>query len=202
MTADDWTVVPGSGLGKLEFGMSPEQVDAFADIYGALEARMSDRASDDLLLETLALFGDGLSEDEKKDFIAAYGVHGPPSQSVTETRGESGLVLGYLADRLVEIMMPAHRHPLILAGEDMLSLGPAEALGLLERLNGAPGRYAGTLAAFDNLALSVDGFCVTDRVAGVRILNADDERFDGRTAVMRSTPYLPEEEFIICSVMG
>ncbi|AQA03920.1 hypothetical protein BVC93_17460 [Mycobacterium sp. MS1601] len=193
MTAADWTLVPGKGLGRLELGMSPSQVDALADVYGPLESRMGDGVTDDLLRETLQLFGDGLSDQEKQDLIAAYAEHGPSSQSVTETRKDSGLILTYLADRLAEIMV-SPKCLVMLDGVDLLSLGPAEALALLERLNGAPGRYADTEAAFDALALSVDGFCVTDRVAGVRIVDATDERFEARTVVARSTPYLPEHE--------
>jgi hypothetical protein len=190
---DDWTLRPGTGLGRLTFGMSPVEVDAYADVYGAVESRMADRASDDLLHETLALFGDGLSDEDKQAFIAAYVEHGPPSESVTETRKDSGLVLGYLADRLVEIMVPAHC-PVVLGGQNLLSLEAAQALELLERANGGPGRYAGAEAAFDGLALSIDGFCVTDPAAGVRILDSDDERFPARTVMARSAPYAPENE--------
>lgn len=190
---DDWTLRPGTGLGRLTFGMSPVEVDAYADVYGAVESRMADRASDELLNETLALFGDGLSDEDKQAFIAAYAEHGPPSERVTETRKDSGLVLGYLADRLVEIMVPAHC-PVVLGGQNLLSLEAARALGLLERANGGPGRYAGTEAAFDGLALSLDGFCVTDPAAGVRILDGDDERFPARTVMARSAPYAPETE--------
>lgn len=203
VTAADWALVPGKGLGGLEFGMSPSQVDALAEVYGPLESRMGDGLTDDLLHETLQLFGDGLSDQEKQDLIAAYAEHGPSSQSVTETRKGSGLILTYMTDRLTEIMVPA-TSPVMLAGADLLSLGPAQALALLERLNGAPGRYADTEAAFDALALSVDGFCVTDRAAGVQILDAADERFRARTIVARSTPYLPEDErerFRIYSVL-
>ncbi|ANW66448.1 hypothetical protein BCA37_25340 [Mycobacterium sp. djl-10] len=190
---DDWTLRPGTGLGRLLFGMSPTEVDAHTDVYGAVEARVADRASDDLLHETLALFGDGLSDEDKQAFIAAYAEHGPSSERVTETRKDSGLVLGYLADRLVEIMVPAHCS-VVLEGHDLLSLGAGEALALLERANDGPGRYAATEAAFDGLALSLDGFCVTDPAAGVRILDSDDERFPARTVMARSAPYAPENE--------
>ncbi|WP_420112574.1 hypothetical protein [Pseudactinotalea sp.] len=185
--------------------MSRAQVDALADTYGAVTGSRSDRVPDALLLDTLEKFGNAISDEEKQELIAVYAESGPPSDSVTETRGDPGLVLGYRADRLVEIM-PAKRHsPLFLDGEDLLSLGPQEALALLQRLNGGPGRYAGTGAAFDNLAISTEGFCVTDRAAGVRMLGDGDERFQGRTVVLRREPYLPEDEtgrFISHSVAG
>ena len=205
MTAEeDWTVFPGKGLGKLKFGMSPAWVDALSDTYGAVTGRGSDRTPDDILRDTLEKFGDGMSEEEKQAFIAVYTASGPSADSVTETRGDPGLILRYEADRLVEIM-PAKKHrPLFLDGKDVLSLGAPEALALLERLNGRPGRYASTGAAFDALAISMKGFCVTDTAGGVRMLGEADERFQGRTVTLRQNPYLPDgemDQFIIHSVL-
>lgn len=174
--------------------MSAAQVDALSDIYGAVTGRGSDRVPDDLLLDTLAKFGDAMSEDEKQALIAVYAESGPSADSVTETRGNPGLVLGYRADRLVEIMPAISQRPLFLDGQDILSLRGLESLALLERLNGGPGRYADTEAAFDNLAISADGFCITDEAAEVRALDESDERCAGRTVTLRPEPYLPEGE--------
>lgn len=201
----DWTVIPRVGLGKLEFSMSAAQVDSLSDTYGVATARIDDRIPDDILRDTLEKFGDAMSEEEKHALIAVYTEGGPSADSVTETRGNPGLVLRYEADRLVEIM-PAERHrPLILDGRDIFALPELEPLALLERLNEGPGRYADTEAAFDNLAISVDGFCVTDPTTGVRTLNEGDERFQGRTVTLRPSPYLPEGEmhrFILHTVTG
>lgn len=194
MTAEgDWTVLPGSGLGKLEFGMSPAQVDALSDTYGAVTGRRNDGIPDEVLRDTLEKFGAEMSEEEKRALIAAYAESGPPADSVTETRGNPGLVLSYQAGLLVEIMPAEGQRPLFLDGEDMLSLSALEALTLLERVNSGPGRYAGTEAAFDHLAISVDGFCVIDRVDRVRTLDGADERFQRRTMTLRSQPYLPAD---------
>ncbi|MCF6389088.1 hypothetical protein L2K20_19095 [Mycobacterium sp. MBM] len=204
-TDADWTVLPRKGLGRLLFGMSPTQVDALSDTYGAVTGRGSDRVPDDVLLDTLETFGDALSEEEKQALIATYMESGPAADSVTETRGDPSLVLGYTADRLVEIMPVRQQRPLFLDGKDFFALREWEPLALLERLNGGPGRYANTEAAFDDLAISVDGFCVADPVAGVRVLGKDDERFQARTVTLRPEPYLPEGEmdrFIIHQVIG
>ena len=86
----------------------------------------------------------------------------------------------------------------------VLGVRATAAAALLERLNGGPGRYASTEAAFDRLAISTDGFCVTDAAAGVRTLDETDERFKGRTVTLRPKPYLPEGEmakFIAHSVL-
>ncbi len=134
------------------------------------------------------LRGDAMSEEEKQALIAAYAESGPSADSVTETRGNPGLVLGYRADRLVEIMPAKNQRPLVIDGKDILSLSGLESLALLERLNGGPGRYSGTEAAFDNLAISANGFCVTDPAAEVRVLDDSDERFAGRTVTLRLEP--------------
>ena len=199
----NWTVFPCVRLGKLEFGMSSAQVDALADIYGAITGRGNDRMPDDILHDTLETFGNAMSEEEKQAFIAAYADSGPSVDSVTEIRGNPGLVLRYEADRLVEIMPAVRQRPLFLDGTDIFSLRELEPLALLERLNESPGRYADTGAAFDNLAISLEGFCVTDPAAGVRTLDEAGERFQGRTVTLRPSPYQPELEmdrFILHSV--
>ena len=188
----DWTIRPREGLGGLEFGMSPAQVDSLSATYGTITGRGADRVADDMLRETLAMFGDAMSDDEKQAFIAAYADNGPPADSVTETRG--ALVLRYDADRLCEIMPAGPRHPLFLDGKDVFALRGLEPLELLERLNEGPGRYADTEAAFDNLAISVNGFSVSDSAAGVLALDDSDKRFQERTATLREDPYLPEQE--------
>lgn len=174
--------------------MSPAQVDALSGTYGVITGQGSDRVPDDLLRDTLEKFGDAMSEEEKQALIAAYAESGPSADSVTETRGNPGLVLGYRADRLVEIMPAKNQRPLVIDGKDILSLSGLESLALLERLNGGPGRYSGTEAAFDNLAISANGFCVTDPAAEVRVLDDSDERFAGRTVTLRLEPCRLEGE--------
>ncbi|SDC48160.1 hypothetical protein SAMN04488581_0889 [Mycolicibacterium neoaurum] len=193
MTSDaDWTIRPRVGLGRIEFGMSPAQVDALSATYGVISGRGADRVADDMLRETLVMFGDAMSEDEKQAFIAEYTGSGPSADSVTETRGD--LVLRYEADRLCEIM-PAHpRRPLFLDGSDLFALAGLDALRLLERCNQAPGRYADTAAEFDRIAITVDGFSAHDSTAGLLALDDSDERFRARTVLLRNAAYRPEQD--------
>ncbi|QDE36483.1 hypothetical protein FIV50_02605 [Microbacterium foliorum] len=189
----DWTVRPRQGVGRLECGMSPAQVDALSDVYGAVSGRGNDRAADALLHETLEMFGGAMGPEEKDALLAAYAESGPPAEALTEARGDPGVILGYEADRLVQIMPAIGQRPLLLDGRDMFSLSAAEALMLLELRNGGPGRYADTEAAFDNLAISVDGFSLTQRDDGVRTLSETDARFGQRTVTVRRHPYLAED---------
>ena len=203
--ADDWTIAPGKGLGKLAFGMSPAQIDALSGLYGALTGRQQDSIPDAILRDTLEKFGDAMSEEEKQALLALSAQSGPAADSMTETRGQPGLVLGYEADRLARIMPAIGQRPLFLDGQDLFSLSPLDALALLERLNDGPGRYAGTEAAFDTLAMSLDGFCVAAPATGVTPLDETDARYRDRTVTLRPQPYLPEGEmdrFILVSVQG
>lgn len=193
-TEADWTISPREGLGKLRFGMSPTQVDALSAIYGVATGRRNDRIPDDILLDTLATFGDAMSDEDKQALLAVYAELSPATDSTSETRGTSGLILRYQTDQLVEIMPDNAQRPLFLDGADMFSLHGSDALALLERRNGGPGRYADTEAAFDTLAVSVAGFCVTDPGAGVLMLDDSDERFAARSVVLRAEPYLPDGE--------
>ncbi|MET4428843.1 hypothetical protein [Mycolicibacterium sp. 624] len=188
----DWTIRPREGLGRLKFGMSPAQVDSLSATYGTITGRGADRIADDMLRETLEMFGDAMSDDEKQALIAEYADTGPPADSVTEIRGD--LVLRYESDRLCEIMPASPRHPLFLASRNVFALRGLEPLELLERLNKSPGRYADTEAVFDNLAIAVNGFSVSNSTTGVLTLDDSDERFQERTATLREVPYLPEQE--------
>ena len=201
----DWTIVPRGGLGRLVFGMTPAQVDALAGTYGAITGRGSVDVHDDILRETLEMFGGAMSDEEKQALREAYAEFAPSADSVTETRGEPGLVLRYEADRLVEIMPAVGQGPLLLDGEDLLAMTGQEAMASMERLNGGPGRFAGTEAAFDVLAISTDGFSVVDSSSRVRTLDRPDERFRARTVALRSEPYLPDggtDAFVVCSFLG
>ncbi|MFS0893132.1 hypothetical protein [Microbacterium sp. 179-I 3D3 NHS] len=201
----DWTIVPRGGLGRLVFGMTPAQVDALAGTYGAITGRGSDAVPDDILRETLEMFGGAMSDEEKQALTEAYAEFGQSADSVTETRGEPGLVLRYKADRLVEIMPAVGQGPLLLDGVDLLAMTGREAMASLERLNGGPGRFAGTEAAFDDLAISADGFSVVDASSGVRALDATDPRFRARTVALLSEPYLPDDgtdAFVVCSFVA
>jgi len=124
----DWTIRPREGLGRLEFGMPAALVDSLSATYGTITGRGADRVADDMLRETLAMFGDAMSDAEKQAFIAEYADNGPPADSVTETRG--ALVLRYEADRLCEIMPAGPRHPLFLERQGRLRATRSRTTGV------------------------------------------------------------------------
>lgn len=192
---DSWTILPGEGMGPLRFGMSSAEVDAFSDIYGARSGNPAPiRVSDALLLDTLEKFGDALSDAEKQDFVKTYTELGPSADDTVETRGEPGLRLTFTSDRLVEIMPVTGHRPLFLDGVDILSLDTAEALAVLERANGGPGRYNDTGGAiFDQLSIVVSDFNAIDEQGRVQPLDESDKRFAERSVVVLTQPWpMPE----------
>ncbi|ASY66747.1 hypothetical protein SJ05684_b57650 (plasmid) [Sinorhizobium sojae CCBAU 05684] len=90
-----WEILPQAGLGQLKFGDPKAAVDALEDIYGAVTRQASDRIPDSTLQDTLAQFGSDLSDEEKQALLALYAESGPDASSITEVRGDHGLVLRY-----------------------------------------------------------------------------------------------------------
>lgn len=203
MTEEDRTIRPGEGLGRLRFGMSPAQVDALSDAYGSAKGRRNGRIPDPVLRETLERFGEGMSEEEKQDLIAVYAESGPSADSVTETRGDPGLVLGYRGDRLVEIMSAERHRPLFLDGTDVLSLGTPDALALLERLNGGPGRYDGTRRrSMSSRSRWTDSASRTGSAACIRWTEPTSAFGDARWPCGRSHPLRTMDHFAVRELAG
>jgi hypothetical protein len=138
MTVDpNWRLDPRIGLGQLKFGMQPQQVDALASIYGSSKSRMDDRIPDDILQSTLADLGEGLTDEEKQEIIAAYQAAGPSATSQTEIRGEvEYLVLGYEDGRLVEILADTSTKRLAFRDVAVLDENP---LAMIRRISEALG---------------------------------------------------------------
>jgi hypothetical protein len=149
-------ISPRSGLGRLRFGELKAAADTREGIYGAVTRQASDRIPDSTLQDTLAQFGSDLSDEEKQALLALYAESGPDASSVTEVRGDHGLVLRYEQDRLVEITLSPDHSLANLAGKGVFLL-PAKDVATAESLSKIPGLYHGTTAAFLNLGLIFRG---------------------------------------------
>jgi hypothetical protein len=200
---NNWQVKVKIGLGQLRFGDSQDNVDKFSGIYGASIRRGADRIPDTIMQDTLSQFGEGLSEEEKQQILDLYAEHGPSESSVTEVRGDQGLILTYEADRLVAVMIGRGHAEANIDGQQIFLMNGRDMLALAESLNKEPGRYRSTQAAFDNIALSLDGFSFVDKQGAVQLMAETDERFEGRTLEIREKPYMPAEEmdqFVVHSI--
>ncbi len=154
----------------------------------------NDRVPDDLLRDTLEKFGDAMSEEEKQALITVYAESGPSADSVTETRGNPGLVLGYrLTASSRSCLQRISAHWFSTARTSCRSAdwsrwrcwsGSMAALAATPE----PRRRSTTSPSRRMASVSPTG------QAGVRALDNSDERFVGRTVTLRPGPYLPEGE--------
>lgn len=176
-----WEILPRAGVGDLKFGATQSSVDSHARAYGNIVRSGSDRIPDSILQDTLAQFGDSLSESEKQELIELYSASGPDSTSITEVRGDRGLVLRYEKDRLVEIILSVDHKLANLGGVDVFAHPSERVLSQAEQMNGVPGRYSGTSAIFDSIGIVFEGFCVTNKGSKPKPLNGRDDRFMSRT---------------------
>jgi hypothetical protein len=180
-TIDYWAVQPQIGLGALKFGMSVEEVDAFALVYGTAPHQSADRISSSQLQDTLAEYGDALTTEEKENLLALYKDIRPHRTSVSEARGTHALLLRYEKKRLVDISVSV-AHPLTTLGEkEVFVLPPAQVLAEAELLNKAPAWYAGTTAIFETLGIVFEAFCQMGDDGRPLPLEPDDERYPSRT---------------------
>ncbi|MGO4450639.1 hypothetical protein AB4Y96_17115 [Phyllobacterium sp. TAF24] len=196
-TVKNWEIHPKMGIGNMRFGITKPNIDTFADIYGVVVRSGSDRIPDSILEDTLKQFGGALSEEEKTSLMTLYTESGPDQTSVTEVRGDHGLILRYERDVLIEVMLSTSHKSTNLLEKPVFGLSAIDALVLFEIANRGPGRYRSTEAAFDNLAISLDAFSTTDgaeRERTVRPMGGKDERFSNRTITLRPKPYAPKNE--------
>lgn len=176
-----WEILPRVGVGDLKFGATQSAAESHAGAYGKVVRSGSDRIPDSILQDTLAQFGDSLSESEKQELIKLYSASGPDSTSITEVRGDHGLVLRYEKDRLVEIILSVDHKLANLEGVDVFARPSERVLSQAEQMNGVPGRYSGNSAIFDSIGIVFEGFCVTNKGLKPKPLNGRDDRFTSRT---------------------
>ncbi|MBB5574613.1 MULTISPECIES: hypothetical protein [Rhizobium] len=123
-----WQIIPRAGIGELKFGMPQPETDKYAGVYGKVLRSGSDRIPDSILQDTLAQFGNSLSEIEKQALLELYSEASPDSTSVTEVRENHGLVLRYEKDRLVEIILSIDHKLANLDAKGVFVLPPEQVL--------------------------------------------------------------------------
>lgn len=190
----DWLVVPHIGIGRLVFGLTPEEVAAVADpVYGAPSAliRGAEAAAD----AEAVIAGSGASLSAA-DIAAmrqvARDLAGMDRQNLEKDR--IPILLEYRDGRLDGLTVEARHAETQFRNERVFSLNAPEVLRLFERANGAPGRFRSTEAAFDNLAVSLFAFSRVSPDGKVQAVRADDPDFAARSVTLRRAPYRPANE--------
>ena len=188
----DWKLEPRRGLGRLTFGLSPEEVAALAPIYGKPSPVHSHAHVAADLERVLATTGAAMSP---KDLAEARKAAADLANFATQNlQGTPLVLLEYRDLKLAGVACEQKSGGAHVEGRSLSGMTSRDVLALFERANGGPGRYRSTEAAFDGLAASLHAFCNTSRTGATRFLDARDEDFKERSVTLRREPYRPENE--------
>lgn len=195
-----WTIKPRVGLGDIKFGMTLSEISSLNTIYGELGSAVMDRHRVDATEDTIAKFGKFFSEE---DIAALRQAAAAQSDSQVQTSSNDGSVLTFFKSHLVEITISARKKSTNFRESILYSIDCQSVLALLERANGAPGRYGSTGAAFDNIAVYLDSFSFVQNGI-IRPMPSTDKRFRERTIGLREAPYSHDDmlpEFVTHSFL-
>lgn len=188
----DWKLEPWRGLGRLTFGLTPEEVAALAPVYGTPSKVLSHAYMAQATEEIIARPDSTLTPDliamlrENAADLANFA-----TQNLT---GAGTILLDYRDLRLVGVSSETAHRSAHFEGQSVYDMPARDVVALFERANGGPGRYRSTEAAFDGLAVSLHAFCHTSRTDEFRFLGPADEDFKERSVTLRKEPYRPPRE--------
>jgi hypothetical protein len=184
-----WTIKPRVGLGDINFGMTPSEASSLNTTYGDLGPAVTAQHRVDATEDTIAKFGEFFSEE---DIAALRQAAASQSDSQVQTFSNDGPVLTFSKNHLAEITIPPGKKAANFQDKIVYSIDSQSVLVLLERANGAPGRYGSTGAAFDNIAVYLDSFSFVQN-GSVQPMPSTDKRFRERTIGLREVPYSHDE---------
>ncbi|KQS67868.1 hypothetical protein ASG39_05780 [Rhizobium sp. Leaf371] len=185
----EWTLVPKDGLTQLKFGMLVSDVAKLSEIYGAVEAASTNPITPGVADDNDDFLSKYFSDDELAKDKDHVDESTDEATVITQRLTGSSLVLDYLNGRLQSIIASEQADQINLSGERIFQMESDKLLRLLESANGSPGRYDSTGAAFDNIALYLDGFTETNSDGKIIILTRSDDRFESRTITARHERY-------------
>ncbi|WP_019902892.1 hypothetical protein [Methylobacterium sp. 77] len=190
----DWLVVPRSGIGRLVFGLTPEEVAAAADpVYGTPTPliRGAEAAADaDAVIAGMRTSLSAADISAMRQ--AVRDLAGLDRQNLEKDR--IPILLEYRDGRLDGVTVESRHAETHFQNVRIFTLTAREVLRLFERANGAPGRFRSTEAAFDNLAVSLFAFSHVSADGKVLAMRDDDSDFAERSVTLRREPYRPANE--------
>lgn len=189
---DDWRIEPRRGIGRLTFGLLPAEVEAFGAIYGAPGRIAQSHSAADLETVIATQHLESALSAAEIAMLRRLAVEAD-LYSTQVLQGAGPTVLDYREGRLASVMVEPRSGPVAFLDKPVFELSARDTLLLFETANEGPGRYRSTEAAFDQLAISLDGFSAAG-AGGVRLLSAKDYDFKQRSITLRAEPYRPENE--------
>lgn len=190
----DWKLEPGRGLGRLTFGLSPEEVAALAPIYGKPRPLRSHAYVAADLEKVLVASGAGATMSPQDLAEARKAAADLANFATQNLQGTPLVLLEYRDLKLTGVACEQRSGRAHFEGQDLSGLESRDVLALFERANGGPGRYRSTEAAFDGLAASLHAFSQSSKAGQMRYLDAGDEDFKERSVTLRREPYRPDGE--------
>ena len=191
----DWLVEPKVGIGRLEFGLSPDEVAALADGYGSPGPLMKPVGAADLdaMFRNMPAMAEYVSEEDIAALRQAMGEQEDVDRQTLEMN-ETPILLEYRSGRLDGVTVEARHIETQFANARIFSMAASEVLRICQLANGGPGRYRSNEAAFDNLAVSLYAFSHVSERGEVRAATRTDPDFHARSLTLRREPYMPSEE--------
>lgn len=190
----DWLVEPKVGIGRLEFGLSPDEVAALADVYGSPGPLMKPVGAADLdaLFRDLPAMADYVSEEDIAALRQAMGGQEDVDRQNLEMN-ETPILLEYRSGRLDGVTVEARHIETQFANARIFSMAASDVLRICQRANGGPGRFRSNEAAFDNIAVSLYAFSHVSERSEVRAATRNDPDFHARSLTLRREPYMPAD---------
>ena len=191
----DWLVKPKVGIGRLEFGLSPDDVAALADVYGSPGPLMKPVGAADLdaMLRDLPAMAEFVSEEDIAALRQAMGGQEDFDQQNLEMN-EAPILLEYRRGRLHGVTVEARHIETQFANARIFAMAASDVLRICQRANGGPGRYRSNEAAFDNIAVSLYAFSHVSEGGEVQAATRNDPDFHARSLTLRREPYMPADE--------
>jgi hypothetical protein len=189
----DWLIAPHQGIGRLTFGLSPDEVAAMAALYGEPSPLRPGSDAASATEDVIVQFGDSLSEET----IAILKETMRDLETLATqnlTRDGIPILLEYRDGLLHGVAVEAGHGEAHFEGRRVFELDARDVLTLFERANEAPGRYRPTEAAFDNIAVSLFAFSIASPTGEVRPMPDSNPDFRNRSVTLRREPYRPAHE--------
>lgn len=191
----DWLVKPKVGVGRLEFGLTPDEVAGMADVYGSPSplVKAIDEADLDAMFRDLPDMAGYVSEDDIAALRQAIGGQEDFHRQNLEMN-ETPILLEYRRGRLDGVTVEARHIETHFANERIFSMAASDVLRICQRANGGQGRFRSNEAAFDNIAVSLFAFSQVSERSEVQAATRNDPDFHARSLTLRREPYLPANE--------
>lgn len=100
---NDWSLLPGVGLGKAVFNMTRFQVNAFQDVLGEITGENNLSAQKEQLLATYKMLKDFFTEEDLKTVMEALDETGAQRGLIETEYRKTGLTLEYEDGKLTEV---------------------------------------------------------------------------------------------------